>query len=89
MGGARALRIDHVIGSLEVGKQADLAAFPLSALDHPGFEATSSQASFVAVAGNALVRHGALVTPDADAIRRTDACSVRLHGWLKNRPPAR
>ena len=89
MGGARALRLDHVIGSLEVGKQADLAAFPLSALDHPGFEATSSQASFVAVGGNPLVRHGALVAPVADAIRRTDACTVRLHGWLENRPPAR
>jgi cytosine/adenosine deaminase-related metal-dependent hydrolase len=50
LGGARALRLDRLIGSLEAGKQADLAAFPLGA--PPGEPA---RATFVMVAGRALV----------------------------------
>ncbi len=49
LGGARALGLDHVIGTLQVGKQADLAAFPNGA--DPG---APSRASFVAVAGRAV-----------------------------------
>jgi cytosine/adenosine deaminase-related metal-dependent hydrolase len=55
LGGARALRLDHVISSLEAGKQADLAAFPRSA-DPAG----PTPASFVAVAGRVLVEEGQL-----------------------------
>ena len=33
--GARALGLDREIGSLEVGKQADLAVFPSTALHRP------------------------------------------------------
>ncbi|MFI5232111.1 MAG: amidohydrolase family protein [Gemmatimonadales bacterium] len=51
LGGARALRLDDTIGSLEVGKQADLAAFSLAA-DPLG----PARATFVAVAGRELVR---------------------------------
>lgn len=55
LGGARALRLDDVIGSLEVGKAADLAAFPRAAdLRAP------ARATFVAVAGCVLVSGGAL-----------------------------
>ena len=55
LGGARALRLDHLIGSLERGKQADLAAFPRGA--DPG---GPTRASFVAVAGRVLVNDGQL-----------------------------
>ena len=55
LGGARALRLDHLIGSLERGKQADLAAFPRGA--DPG---GPTRASFVAVAGRVLVEDGQL-----------------------------
>ncbi|MFI5246059.1 MAG: amidohydrolase family protein, partial [Gemmatimonadales bacterium] len=50
MGGARALRLDHLIGSLEAGKQADLAAFPSGADSR-----APTGAVFVAVAGRALL----------------------------------
>jgi 5-methylthioadenosine/S-adenosylhomocysteine deaminase len=55
LGGARALGLDHVISSLEAGKQADLAAFPRGA--DPG---GPTRASFVAVAGRVLVEDGQL-----------------------------
>jgi cytosine/adenosine deaminase-related metal-dependent hydrolase len=46
LGGARALNLDDRIGTLDVGKQADLAAFTAGDV---------SRASFVAVAGRVLV----------------------------------
>ena len=50
LGGARALRLDHIIGTLEPGKQADLAAFRRGADPN-----SPSRATFVAVAGKALL----------------------------------
>ena len=51
LGGAHALGMNHLVGSLETGKQADMAAFA------PG----EPHASFVAVAGRELVRNGRLL----------------------------
>ena len=52
--GARALGLESEIGSLEVGKQADLAVFASTALHHPP---PSSTALFVTVAGRVTHRY--------------------------------
>jgi cytosine/adenosine deaminase-related metal-dependent hydrolase len=70
LGGARALGLEGEVGSLDVGKSADLAAFPL---DHARslpvydpatalvFSASGRAATFVAVAGRPLVQESRLV----------------------------
>jgi cytosine/adenosine deaminase-related metal-dependent hydrolase len=49
LGGARALRLEHAVGSLEAGKQADLAAFPLAVET-----GAPTRATFVMVAGGVV-----------------------------------
>ena len=71
IGGARALGIAHLVGSLDVGKEADLSAFAIDgpfaerARDDPAaavvFALAGRAAAFVAVAGRPLVRDGALL----------------------------
>ena len=74
LGGARALGLETEIGSLDVGKSADLAAFPLGQprsvpVYDPEtalvFSTSAAQATFVAVAGQPLVRDSRLVGPAA------------------------
>ena len=90
LGGARALRLDDEIGSLEVGKAADLAAFPLDALGrgptHDPVAAVvlalgGTPASFVATAGRPLVRDGELVDADRSLARRVQESADRLQAW--------
>ena len=68
--GARALGLDSEVGSLDVGKSADLAAFPLDGahtqpVQDPEsallFAASGRGATLVTVAGNELVKGGRLV----------------------------
>ena len=74
LGSARALGLDHEVGSLEVGKAADLAAFPLPERLAPVYDPVTSlvfsgvgaTASFVMVAGRTLVRQSRLVGPAAN-----------------------
>ena len=75
LGGARALGLDREVGSLEVGKSADLAAFPLDVLAAQPVQdpesalvfATSGRgAMLVTVAGEELVRQGQLEREIAD-----------------------
>ncbi|MHB0857809.1 MAG: amidohydrolase family protein [Anaerolineae bacterium] len=78
IGGARALHLDHLIGSLEVGKRADVIVVSLeSSYTNPIFQTTGynvySQLAYAAkvcdvrdvfVNGKATVRDGALLTVD-------------------------
>jgi len=75
--GARALQMDHRVGSLEVGKQADIVAIdlrvpnlqpaiqPVGALVHCGL---GRDVSHVLVDGIDVVRDGELVCADASRI---------------------
>ncbi len=70
--GARALRLDHAIGSIEMGKYADLTAVEFAApemlpcydpISHLVYTAGRENVSHVWVAGRLLVDDGALKTP--------------------------
>ena len=94
LGGARALGLDAEIGSLDVGKAADLAAFPLhdprsTPVYDPAtalvFSGSGRAATFVAVAGRVLVRGSQLV----DRITNTtslDDHARALAGWSETSP---
>ena len=91
LGGARALGIAHEVGSLEVGKFADFAAFPIGAsarapLHDPVaaavFALAGVSASFVAVAGRALVRDSVPLGSDPALASRVQASADRLQAWL-------
>jgi 5-methylthioadenosine/S-adenosylhomocysteine deaminase len=90
-GGARALALDHEVGTLETGKAADLVAFPL---DHAGAGwvhdpavtlvhvlGGRAHASLVTVAGRVLVRDGAVTVPYREAQARMRAAGERLGEW--------
>ena len=89
LGGAQALGLDREIGSLEVGKAADLAAFPLQAHRAPihdpvaavVFALAGRPAEFVAVAGRVLVRDGLLIDDDAGLSQRVQRCADLLREW--------
>ena len=89
IGGATALGLDDAIGTIEAGKQADLAAFSLDAvrptLDPVAaavFSLTSADVRFVAVAGRPLLRDGRLLAGKADLGNRLEAIGQRLGDWL-------
>jgi len=90
LGGARALGLGDRVGSLAVGKEADLAAFPLgSPRALPLFDPTDAlvhalagrPASYVAVAGRVLVRDGRLTSEDAGLAGRVEAAARALVAW--------
>ncbi|MEQ8663801.1 MAG: amidohydrolase family protein, partial [Gammaproteobacteria bacterium] len=82
LAGARALGLDHAIGSLEPGKLADIVAVDLSPLGtQPVYDALSqlvyasdrSQVSEVWVGGRHVVQGGQLTTLDSDELRASAA----------------
>jgi 5-methylthioadenosine/S-adenosylhomocysteine deaminase len=87
--GARAIGLDDQIGTLEVGKSADMAAFdadamrpiqdPVAALV---FSTTGARARFVAVAGTVLLRDGALTRPIPNLASRVQRSADSLRDWL-------
>ncbi len=93
IGGARALGLDAEIGTLEVGKGADFAAFPLLAHRAPVHDPAAAlihslagaPAAFVAVAGRVVVRNGALVQDDPALSARVQHAADRLQEWLSLR----
>jgi 5-methylthioadenosine/S-adenosylhomocysteine deaminase len=89
-GAARALRLEREVGSLEVGKSADLAAFSLGARTrgptHDPVAAAvlalaGTPATFVAVAGRALVHNGVLRDTDPALADRVQRAANRLRDW--------
>jgi cytosine/adenosine deaminase-related metal-dependent hydrolase len=89
LGGARALGLGDEIGSLEPGKSADLAAFPLGAMTpvHDPVAAAvyalgGACATFVAVAGVPLLDGGKPVRHDADLATRAQRTADTMGEWL-------
>ena len=86
--GARALNMEAAIGSIEVGKQADLVALDLYAPETQPVHNVVSQLIYAAssrqftdawVAGRALLRSGELTTIDLpDVLRAADTWRVKL-----------
>lgn len=91
LGGARALGLESTIGSLEVGKAADLTAFSLAHHDaQPVHDpavalvhvlAGAAAASLVLVAGRERVRDGVVLDADAGRHARMTALGERLRVW--------
>ena len=93
IGGARALGLDHLVGTLEVGKQADAAAF---AIDDPRAcdadpvrylleERTRSRSVLTLVAGATRSRNGHV--PGGDELaQRVAAHRARVQSWLAAQP---
>lgn len=88
-GGARAIGLDAIAGSLDVGKAADFAVFALDAAVVPVgdpvaaaiFSLGGATARFVAVAGKPLVRDGKLVHVDAGVADRAAEAGEALRAW--------
>ena len=97
LGGARCLALDDEVGSLEVGKAADFAAFPLDDLAAVPdvdpvatavFALGGARASTVAVAGTLRVIDGRLIGADDGLVARVRATgdALRASGVSPNRP---
>src|SRR5690606_4797309 len=88
LGGAKAMGFDHLVGSIEPGKQADLALVDLSALEtqpphHVGSQLVYAtgrhQVTDVWIAGRARLRDRELVDMDPDRI------VANAHQWRAHR----
>jgi 5-methylthioadenosine/S-adenosylhomocysteine deaminase len=95
IGGARALGLDAVTGSLEVGKAADLTAFALDThrripAEDPVatliFTLGGARATLVAVGGRRLVEDGQLLMAPGTLRTRVNECGARLADWRAGTP---
>jgi Cytosine deaminase and related metal-dependent hydrolases len=92
IGGANALGLGERTGTLEVGKDADLAAFRLDSARTipPGdpesvavFAMAGRSAEMVAVRGKRLVEHGKTLFPVEDVMSSVSRASDALHQWAR------
>ena len=89
IGGATAIGIGDLVGTLEPGKQADLAAFALDPI-HPIhdpvtaaiFSVSAARTRFVTVAGKPLLREGTLIEPRPGLSERMHSLAESLDDWL-------
>ena len=89
IGGARALGIDDRVGTLEAGKDADIAIFPLGIASAPMLDPVASvvfalggaNASMVMVQGTTLVREGRVLRADPVLRARAADAGARLRSW--------
>lgn len=95
LGGARALGLEHEIGSLEAGKSADLAAFPVDECGMPVHDAEAAAvfslpgvtASLVTVAGRELVRDGRVHNADRALGARMEHTAHLMREWARTGAP--
>ena len=96
LGGARALGLDAEIGSLDEGKSADLAAFPLDVpqaqpVQDPEsalvFATSGRGARLVTVAGEELVKEGRLVRGIADELAVVREAATELRQSVRGQNP--
>jgi 5-methylthioadenosine/S-adenosylhomocysteine deaminase len=96
IGGARALRIQDGVGSLEIGKDADLTVFSLSAARVTPignidaaiiFALAGANADFVAVKGRALVVDGKVLNVDPGLASRVHDAAEALSSWERALSP--
>ncbi|HLF82706.1 MAG TPA: amidohydrolase family protein, partial [Blastocatellia bacterium] len=85
--GARALRLDREIGSLEAGKQADIIAIDLSRTHNTpvhdpiatiAFSSVSSDVVLTVVAGRVLFNRGLKTLDEAELQARVNASLTRM-----------
>lgn len=89
LGGAEALRLDEEVGSLEVGKQADLAVFSVEPVGAPTpdpvaaliFAPAHARVTRVIVAGEERMRDGRVQGFDPAISARVEAAAGRLAQW--------
>jgi 5-methylthioadenosine/S-adenosylhomocysteine deaminase len=79
IGGARALKLDHLVGSLEPGKRADMVIIDLDEdnlvplydpVSHLAYAVAAADVRTVVVDGRIVLRDGVLISADEREIRR-------------------
>jgi 5-methylthioadenosine/S-adenosylhomocysteine deaminase len=89
LGGATALGLEREIGSLDVGKSADLAAFPIDECGMPVHDPEAAavfalpgvNARLVTVAGRELVRDGRVARGDPGLSHRIEQIARLMREW--------